>query len=108
MPSSLLARKALLDNLPDEGGGIIYELGSGWGSLAFPLAKKYPHCTIIAYENSPIPYFVSKIILLFSRHKNLRIKRQDFFKVNLKMRRSLCVTYIPARCKNLEENLNQN
>ncbi len=93
MPSSLLARKALLDNLPDEGRGIIYELGSGWGSLAFPLAKKYPHCTIIAYENSPIPYFVSKIILLFSRHKNLRIKRQDFFKVNLQ-NASIIVCYL--------------
>lgn len=79
MPSSPKAKRVLLDNLPTDLKGTIYELGSGWGTLAFPLAEKYPHAKVVAYENSPIPFFISKIRHLFSRHKNLQITYQNFF-----------------------------
>lgn len=82
MPTAPKTKRVLLDNLPNEWHGTIFELGSGWGTLAFPLAKKYPNNTIVAYENSPIPFLISKVRLLFSRHKNLHLKRQDFFYVN--------------------------
>lgn len=83
MPTSYKVCQALFENLPQQCRGTIYELGSGWGTLAFPLARKYPHCMIIAYENSPIPYFYSKIRLLLTGHQNLLIMRADFFRKGL-------------------------
>src|SRR5947208_1496628 len=72
MPSSKLATKALLDLIPIQ-KGVIYELGSGWGTIALKLAKKYPHCHIIAMEISWIPWIFSKIRAFFSQCSNLQI-----------------------------------
>lgn len=112
MPSSPKAKRILLENLPPSCYGPIYELGSGWGTLVFPLAKKYPHCSIIAYENSPIPFFISKIRHLFSRDKNLKIERKNFFKVDLgNAAMIICYLYPGAMQKlktKFEKELNKN
>lgn len=79
MPTSLKAKKAILEHLPPHLEGTIYELGSGWGTLAFALAKKYPRCTIIGYETSLIPYLFTVVKLFFLKKNNLILKRQDFF-----------------------------
>lgn len=83
MPTTVKAKKILLSNLPEKIEGTIYELGSGWGTLAFALADKYPHCKIIGYENSHVPFLFSKIKQYFSKKDNLVFKRKDFFIVGL-------------------------
>lgn len=80
MPTGSKTKKCLLDALPSECTGKIVELGSGWGNLAWSLAKKYPHATVVGYEMSPIPYFVSKLCL---HAPNLHFERRDFFDVSL-------------------------
>lgn len=105
MPTSPKAKRILLDNLPNHRRGIIFELGSGWGTLAFPLAQKYPNCTIVAYENSPIPYFISKIRLSFSRHKNLHIKRQDFYHASFENATMIICYLYPGAMQRLKRKL---
>lgn len=67
----LLARKKISGN--------IYELGSGWGTLAFALAKQYAHCNVIGYENSIVPYLFSQICNLFTGCRNLKMVCKDFY-----------------------------
>nr|NGX50824.1 hypothetical protein [Chlamydiota bacterium] len=80
MPTSSKVRNQLLALLPKLERGNVVELGSGWGNLIFPLAKKYKNCQIVGYENSPIPYLFS---LLINPAPNLKIMRQNFFKCSL-------------------------
>lgn len=81
MPSSRKVRKALCKILPKEVKGTIYELGSGWGGVAFLLAKRYPEKRVVGYELSLIPYAVSKIYTLFA--PNLTIRRKNFLSEDL-------------------------
>jgi len=81
MPTTQKAKRALLSLLPPECEGVVYELGSGWGNLAWALAKRYPKAQIRAYEMSPIPYFFAK--LCFSA-PNLHYFRRDFRDISLK------------------------
>jgi hypothetical protein len=83
MPSSYKAKKQLLMALPNNIEGPIYELGAGWGTLAFPLAKQHPLCQVLAFEVSPIPWLYLKLRKLISKQKNITIIRKDFFKTNL-------------------------
>jgi len=59
MPSSIKVKKNLDELLPQIDSGNVLELGSGWGTLAFYLAERYPNCRVDAYEISPIPCFYS-------------------------------------------------
>lgn len=80
MPTAPKTKKILLDVLPKNiSHGNIYEVGSGWGTLASPLAKLYPQCSIIAYETSPVPFWFSKCRFALMRHPNLQIIKRDFF-----------------------------
>lgn len=84
MPSSRAAKQALLKLLQDRmHEGVIYELGAGWGTLAFPLAKAFPRCHIIAFERSPIPYYFCRCRQLLSNSSNLTLIRDDFFTYDL-------------------------
>ena len=87
VPTSASVRRALLAllpiRLPGAPSGLVYELGSGWGGMAFALAKKYPDTTVIGYEISPVPWLFSRIRLLFFRQKNLQLKFANFQNQNL-------------------------
>lgn len=61
----------------------VAELGSGWGNLVFAISKKYPQVSIEAYEISPIPYYISKLLKLIFNSKNVSLYREDFFKISL-------------------------
>ncbi len=79
MPTSPKVLARLLHVLPTlNPQGNIYELGSGWGTLTRALAKHYPQHTIIGYELSPIPYFVSKCITTTQKLHNVKLHRKDF------------------------------
>lgn len=83
MPSSPKAKRAIISLLPENVHGTIYELGSGWGTLVWMLARHYPNHRIIGYETSLIPYLFSRLALLFLRFPNVEIRRHDFFAVEL-------------------------
>ncbi|MEI8364936.1 MAG: class I SAM-dependent methyltransferase [Parachlamydiaceae bacterium] len=83
MPTSSKVKHHLLSTLPAGVRGNIYELGSGWGTLVFPLARQYPYSHVIGYETSPVPYWVSKMWLLITFLPNVTIRRQDFHSISL-------------------------
>ena len=93
MPTSRKAKARMLEAFPQKIEGKIVELGSGWGTLAFPLAKRYPHCTVIGYELSPLPYLFSKLRHYFQPLPNLKIYRKDFYYIHLNDA-SLVVCYL--------------
>lgn len=92
-PTSAKVTNKLLQVLPKEIEGQIAELGSGWGTLAIALARHFSDCQVKAYEISPIPYFVSKLISKAFSCSNLDISRKDFFDIQLNQF-SLVVCYL--------------
>ena len=102
MPTSHKIRDALLENLPELNDGTIIELGSGWGNLLFPLSKKYAGCSIIGFENSPIPYLFSSFL---NHSKNLKIVRNDFFEKSLREANLIVCYLFPANMERLKEKL---
>ncbi|ADI39096.1 putative uncharacterized protein [Waddlia chondrophila 2032/99] len=92
MPSSSKATNAIVFLLP-EIEGTVYELGSGWGHLLFPLCERYPNNPVIGIESSPIPYLFSKILSLFLKKPNLILLRKNFFNHSL-ADASLIVCYL--------------
>ena len=93
MPTSPLAKKRLFEALPLKLEGTVYEMGSGWGTLAFPLAKKYRNCRVVGIESSPIPFHFSRFRHLFFHARNLEFIHEDFMKTSIKDA-SLIVCYL--------------
>lgn len=83
LPTMPRARRAMFDLLPAELEGTVYELGSGWGTLAFPLARRYAHCRVVGYEHSPVPWLVSRFRQAIERPPNLTLLRRDFHRAPL-------------------------
>jgi hypothetical protein len=102
MPSSSLAKCAMLDLLPELQEGTIYELGAGWGSLAFPLADRYPQCQVIAYELSALPYLFCIVRQIAHPRANLTICRKDFRQSNLSGACAIVCYLYPAAMEQLE------
>lgn len=83
VPTTPQVARTMMALAPSNGHGPIYELGSGWGSLAVAFAKRFPGRQVIAYELSPVPWLASRLwLLLFPRH-NLTIYRADFYTQSL-------------------------
>jgi len=91
--SSFKSRKKIISSISPAQEGFIYELGAGWGAVAFPLARRCPKATVVAYEISPIPWFFLKVRALIFGPPNLRILRRNFFKDNL-AKATLVVCYL--------------
>jgi lambda repressor-like predicted transcriptional regulator len=60
---------------------VVYELGSGWGSLAIALARAFPQAQIRGIEMSPVPYWVSRIRT--RRLPNVLLRRGNFYDCDL-------------------------
>ncbi|MFD1739854.1 methyltransferase [Bacillus salitolerans] len=93
MPTSSIVKDVLLQHLPAHPSNNIAELGAGFGTLAFPIAKKYSPTTVTAYENSWIPYLFMRIKNTISCHQNLRIQRKNIYQVDLS-RHDFLVCYL--------------
>ena len=91
--STFKSRKKIISTISRDQAGCIYELGAGWGAVAFPLARRCPKATVVAYELSPVPWFFLKIRALFFGPVNLRIRRRNFLNDNLS-KASLVVCYL--------------
>lgn len=61
----------------------IAELGAGWGSLVFAIARQYPQAVVTAYERSFVPWLILRIRRLLWVQPNLIIKRLDFLEQDL-------------------------
>lgn len=85
MPSAPAASKTMFSNFSYLNliDGVIYDLGAGWGSLIFPLAKEYPDHKVIGYENSPIPFLFCLFRYTVFAGRNLSIYRKNFYNVSL-------------------------
>lgn len=93
MPTSPKVKKQLFEILPKKTEKNVLELGSGWGTLAFPLARHYPSNQVIAYENSLIPYLFCLFWHRLFPYKNLRFIYQDFHKASFE-NASLAICYL--------------
>ncbi|WLR51248.1 class I SAM-dependent methyltransferase [Bacillus tianshenii] len=61
-PSSATAVSAIINYLKRQNTThkTIYDLGSGWGNLVFPIARIFPSASVIGIENALIPYLYCK------------------------------------------------
>jgi len=83
-PTASMVRVRLLQTLPNTlPGPVIYELGAGWGTLLFPLARRYPKYAVKGIEVSPVPWLWLKLRLLMRPLSNVCVSRRDFFQVDL-------------------------
>lgn len=85
VPSCGKVKKAMMEDaasyLAEKKGLVVMDLGSGWGSLLLPLAKKFPEHTFIGIEYGFIPYVIS--CWRARKLKNLRFKKEDFFESDI-------------------------
>ncbi len=65
-------------SLVPEGQGTLCELGAGWGTLAFPMAKRFRESPVLAIELSPLPWLFMKLRGLVFQRSNLHIVRANF------------------------------
>ncbi|RYV02138.1 hypothetical protein SOPP22_11280 [Shewanella sp. OPT22] len=105
MMSSSKARDAMLDELELEKEGAVIDLGSGWGTLVIPLAKKYPNKQIVGYELSWLPWLVSIILKYSLRLDNLTIHRKDFRNAELNTASNIICYLFPGAMIALQEKL---
>jgi trans-aconitate methyltransferase len=104
LPSSKPAAQAVISLLrevevPDD--AVIYELGSGWGSLAIELARAFPHAQVRGIEISPFPYLVSRLRAL--RHANARFEWGNFDRCDLSDADAITCYLMPEKMARVAE-----
>jgi hypothetical protein len=107
MPTSHRQTQCILQNLPQDPGPLIFDLGSGLGTLAISLAKHYPKSEVIGVESSPIPYWISRILRFILRIQNLSFRRQDILRSSLSTASAIVVYLHRAGIRNLQPKLEQ-
>ena len=83
MPTLSSTRLLMMELLPQNIDGAIYDLGSGWGSLVLSLAGRYPKNHVTGFELSPVPWLASKLRGAFSQQSSVMLRREDFFQADL-------------------------
>ena len=84
MPTNRAVKETMLAMLPpDAAPRVIYDLGSGWGTLAVALADQYPDARVIGIELSPLPYAFSRLRQWIRPRPNLSLRWGDFLKRDL-------------------------
>ncbi len=99
------ARSVLLDVIPPGLGGVIYELGSGWGGLARSLARQDLSSTVVAFEVSLLPWAVSRLCCALNPLPNLIIERRDFHARSLTNAAGVVCYLYPGGMKKLKSKL---
>ena len=103
MPSSWKAGKAVAQLLAGEmETGSIAELGSGWGTMLPAVTSRLPLCTITGYENSPVPYLFSRLLLFFMGRKGTRIIFSSFYDTNLSSHSAVICYLYPGAMEKLK------
>lgn len=102
MPSSPRAVRTILGLIPDSTGGKIVDLGSGWGSLAYPISARFADAEVVGYELSPIPWLYSRLKGVFVRRGNLELHRRNVFEADLRDVDVVVVFLHPAAMRKLQ------
>ncbi|MBI1327228.1 MAG: hypothetical protein GC136_06255 [Alphaproteobacteria bacterium] len=76
---------------------VIYDLGSGKGSLAAYVARHLPQATVIGYELSFFPYYYAVFMQKVVGPKNLSFRRANFLDVDL-TDASAFITFVSQDC----------
>jgi hypothetical protein len=105
MPSSNKAREAMLKLSENTGIGPVFELGSGWGNLLIPLAKKYPYRRIVGYELSILPWFTTVVVIKLLDLKNVAVYRKNFLTEDLTDATVIMCYLFPAGMLKIENKL---
>jgi len=82
MPTSPKVRALVLSRVPADFQGTLYELGAGWGTLAFPFADRFPKARIVAFELSLLPFAFCWMRQRLWPRPNLELRHRDFFKAS--------------------------
>jgi len=69
------------DNLILKPGQEVWELGAGSAPLLRRLARRYPQNNFIGYEYLPLPWLLGTLLCL--PYRNIKIKRKNFFQIDL-------------------------
>lgn len=94
MPTSGKVRALLVsDFFTPEQGGVIHELGAGWGTLAFAIARRCPRAKVVAHEGSLVPFLFCAVRRLVTGAKNVELRFGDFLTADLR-EASGVVTYL--------------
>ena len=98
VPTTPRVRETMLAMIPPERlpaieRGQLFDLGSGWGGLAFALTKRFPEAQVVGCELSPLPWLFSKLVQLLRRPPKPSLYRRDFMKVPLQ-EAALVVCYL--------------
>lgn len=84
MPTNRLVMPVMFDMIPrHETPKIAYDLGCGWGGLAFALATRFPDARVIGIELSPLPWLYCKLRQVVQRRPNLEIHYGNFLRMPL-------------------------
>jgi predicted RNA methylase len=105
MPSSKKAREAMLKLSENTGIGPVFELGSGWGNLLIPLAKKYPYRKIVGYELSIFPWLTTAIMVKVLDLKNVQVHRKNYLNEDLSDASVIICYLFPAGMLSIENKL---
>ncbi len=87
-PSVPWMRKAVINRMKAEveaaglKAPVLFELGSGFGTLALAAAKECPQMSVVGYEISPVPLFFSRLRAFLSGYKNVKFVSEDMFKAD--------------------------
>jgi hypothetical protein len=107
MPTTPRQTRCILQNLPQDPGPVIFDLGSGLGTLAISLAKHYPNSAVTGVESSPIPYWISRILRVLFRLPNLSFQRHDLLETTLSDATAVVVYLYRGGIRNLKPKLEQ-
>ncbi|WP_431800642.1 hypothetical protein [Halobacillus andaensis] len=84
----------------------IADLGAGFGTMAFPLAKQFPNSRVVAYETAALPWIFLLIRSRIQPRPNLTVRRRNFMKEDLS-KHDLLYTYLyPKAMDQLQEKIN--
>lgn len=106
MPSSKKARDAIVELIESTGKGPIVDLGSGWGSLLIPLARKYPQRKVVGYEMSLIPWCATRLLVRALKLKNIEVYRSNFLTIDFPHSAVLICYLYPAAMEAIAQKLN--
>lgn len=93
---------AMLDAIPPETKGNIYDLGSGFGGLALLLAKRYPEANIVALELSLFPWLIACTRKMILRRKNVWFLKKDIHTFPLKAANIVMCYLYPGAMQKLD------
>lgn len=105
MPTGPGTRAVMLQLLPETVEGTVYDLGSGWGGLAFALARRYPANRVVGIELSPLPWLFARTMLMLRPRPNLEFRRAELMTVALSDAGAIVCYLMPGTMRRLAPKL---